>query len=395
MQTEADLLAETEWALLAWKDPGVEAWRSPFWSGVPMLTRKGGAPIRLAYCWSHARRRLREIYDSSGSEIAAEGLRRIAKLYAIEADIRGSPPEQRLAERQAQSAPLVEAFGEWLKQQRARISPKSRLGEKLAYIARHWDGLRLFLADGRVEMDSNAVENFARPIALARKKRALRGSRRRRGRLWSDRFTHPDGQAERGRALRLAQGRPRSHRPRTPKRPYRRLAPVELRQLVKLKPTCRVRTAYVEYAATGERRFDRSRTRIVAAGLGKEPPAMTTTGPGRIEWIGALEQALAALIETASGHRYGSQPLPNADYRALHACRPAGMGVGAPSGRLSLTRKLLHWARTPRSGARPPGQARSVAGWPRMLPESVQCTVCVHMLPLGCGRLAPRALTDL
>ena len=138
-------------------------------------TRKGGAPIRLAYCWSHARRRLREIYDSSGSEIAAEGLRRIAELYAIEADIRGSPPEQRLAERQARSAPLVEAFGEWLKQQRARISPKSRLGEKLAYIARHWDGLRLFLADGRVEMDSNAVENLARPIALTRKNALFAG----------------------------------------------------------------------------------------------------------------------------------------------------------------------------------------------------------------------------
>ena len=138
-------------------------------------TRKGGAPIRLAYCWSHARRRLREIYDSSGSEIAAEGLRRIAELYAIEADIRGSPPEQRLAERQARSAPLVKAFGEWLKQQRARISPKSRLGEKLAYIARHWDGLRLFLADGRVEMDSNAVENLARPIALTRKNALFAG----------------------------------------------------------------------------------------------------------------------------------------------------------------------------------------------------------------------------
>jgi len=37
VQTEADLLAEAEWALLAWEDPGAEAWRSPFWSGVPML----------------------------------------------------------------------------------------------------------------------------------------------------------------------------------------------------------------------------------------------------------------------------------------------------------------------------------------------------------------------
>ena len=37
LQTEADLLAEAEWALLAWEDPGAGLWRSPFWSGVPML----------------------------------------------------------------------------------------------------------------------------------------------------------------------------------------------------------------------------------------------------------------------------------------------------------------------------------------------------------------------
>ena len=137
--------------------------------------RKGGAPLRLAFCWSHARRRLREIYDSSGSEIAAEGLRRIDELYAIEADIRGSPPDRRLTERQTRSAPLVEAFGDWLKQQRARVSPKSRLGEKLGYIARHWDGLQLFLTDGRIEMDSNNVENLIRPVALNRKNALFAG----------------------------------------------------------------------------------------------------------------------------------------------------------------------------------------------------------------------------
>ena len=37
LQTEADLKAKAEWALLAWEDPGAEAWRSPFWSDVPML----------------------------------------------------------------------------------------------------------------------------------------------------------------------------------------------------------------------------------------------------------------------------------------------------------------------------------------------------------------------
>ncbi len=37
VQTEADLRAEAEWALLAWEDPEAEVWRSPFWSGIPML----------------------------------------------------------------------------------------------------------------------------------------------------------------------------------------------------------------------------------------------------------------------------------------------------------------------------------------------------------------------
>ena len=57
-------------------------------------------------------------------------------------------------------------FGDWLTKQRSRISAKSRLGEKLAYIARNWDGLQTFLTDGRVEIDSNKVENLIRPIAL-------------------------------------------------------------------------------------------------------------------------------------------------------------------------------------------------------------------------------------
>ena len=67
------------------------------------------------------------------------------------------------------SAPLVADFRLWLTLQRARISAKSRLGEKLGYIHRHWGGLQVFLSDGRVEMDTNPVENTIRPITLNRK----------------------------------------------------------------------------------------------------------------------------------------------------------------------------------------------------------------------------------
>ena len=121
------------------------------------------------------RRKLRDVFDSTGSKVAAEGLRRIAEFYAIEADIRGASPERRRAERQARTAPLVEEFGVWLKEQRARVSAKSRLGEALAYVARYWGGLGVFLDDGRVEMDSNAVENRIRPLALTRKNALLAG----------------------------------------------------------------------------------------------------------------------------------------------------------------------------------------------------------------------------
>lgn len=60
-------------------------------------SRKGGAPIRVAHCWAHARRKLKEVFDRDGSEIAAEGLRGIAEFYAVEADIRGISPGQRLS----------------------------------------------------------------------------------------------------------------------------------------------------------------------------------------------------------------------------------------------------------------------------------------------------------
>ncbi len=138
-------------------------------------TRKGGDPVTLAFCWAHARRKLKEVYDRDGSPIAKEGLDRIAKFYEIEDEIRGLPHGQRLSARTARTAPLVAEFRVWLDEQRRNVSAKSRLGEKLGYIHRHWHGLLEFLRDGRVEMDSNNVENLIRPLALNRKNALFAG----------------------------------------------------------------------------------------------------------------------------------------------------------------------------------------------------------------------------
>ena len=63
----------------------------------------------------------------------------------------------------------------WFVHHRARVATKSPLGEASAYIAKYWDGLKLFLTDGQIEIDSNSVERTIRPIALNRKNALFAG----------------------------------------------------------------------------------------------------------------------------------------------------------------------------------------------------------------------------
>ncbi|HEV7437418.1 MAG TPA: IS66 family transposase [Pseudorhizobium sp.] len=134
-----------------------------------------GAGIQLAYCWAHARRKLIDITRAGTAPIAEEGVRLIRELYAIEAEIRGLGPDARLAARQQRSAPAAARIREWLDYHRARVSAKAPLGEALGYIAKYWTSLVLFLTDGRIELDNNAVERTIRPIALNRKNALFAG----------------------------------------------------------------------------------------------------------------------------------------------------------------------------------------------------------------------------
>lgn len=134
-----------------------------------------GAGIQLAYCWAHARRKLVEITRAGTAPIAEEGVRLIGDLYAIEADIGGLDPGDRLAARQERSEPAIARIRGWLDHHRARVSAKAPLGQALGYMARYWVGLALFVVDGRIEIDNNAVERTIRPIALNRKNALFAG----------------------------------------------------------------------------------------------------------------------------------------------------------------------------------------------------------------------------
>ena len=175
-----------------------------------LLESRPPGEIRLAFCWAHCRRRFYEIHQATGSPLAEEALRRIGELYAIEAEVRGRPAEQRLAVRQERSKPIVDALHAWLTAQLGRVSGKSGLAEAIRYALRHWTGLVLFLEDGRVELDTNSIERAIRPIALGRKNSLFAGSRWRGLPLGDRGQPGGDREAQRGRAPGVADRRARA-----------------------------------------------------------------------------------------------------------------------------------------------------------------------------------------
>ena len=147
------------------------------WGGFKRLTggTEAGALI-LAFCWSHARRQFYEIHQATQSPIAGEVIARIAALYRIEDAIRGRPPDERVAVRQRESRPKVEALKVYLETQLGRISGKSTLATAIRYALNHWDGLCVFLSDGRVEIDTNTIERLHRIVATGRRNALFAGS---------------------------------------------------------------------------------------------------------------------------------------------------------------------------------------------------------------------------
>jgi len=164
-QGPADFLAGFSGTL---QGDGYKGWMS--------LATQELAGIVLAGCMAHARRKLVEALEA-GSLTCAAAVKIIQKLYLIEARARdqGLDPAARLALRQAESVPLMADLKTWRDQHKGR-PPKSPLAKAVTYLENQWEPLEVFLADGRVQIDNNLVENQARPAALGRKNWLFAGS---------------------------------------------------------------------------------------------------------------------------------------------------------------------------------------------------------------------------
>src|SRR5690606_638589 len=86
-----------------------------------------GKHIVEAGCWAHVRRKFYDLTQTGPAPLAAEALQRIAALYAIEADIRGQPPDERSTARQARAGPRLAAYKAWLHATISQVSRKSAL----------------------------------------------------------------------------------------------------------------------------------------------------------------------------------------------------------------------------------------------------------------------------
>ena len=156
------------------------------------LAERKPAPIQEAACWAHARRpffamanieinarrKATSKKDIPLSPIAIEVVRQMDALFAIEREINGKTPEERLAVRQSSSRPLVDALESYMREQLTKLSRSHDLAKAIQYMLKRWPAFTLFLNDGRVCLTNNAAERGLRGIALGRKSWLFCGSDR-------------------------------------------------------------------------------------------------------------------------------------------------------------------------------------------------------------------------
>jgi transposase len=137
--------------------------------------RKGG-PIIEAACWAHGRRKFFDLARLSKAPIAAEAVKRIDVLFAIEREINGLAAQERLRERQERSRPLIIELQTWLREQRAKLSRSNDTAKAINYCLSRWDAFTRFLEDGRLCISNNAAERELRAIAVGRRNWTFAGS---------------------------------------------------------------------------------------------------------------------------------------------------------------------------------------------------------------------------
>lgn len=149
------------------------------WSGT-LLTDRYGAydtvvdprlyPGRIsAACAAHARRNFEELTKDGTSPIGLDALRRFARIYEVEGELKGLSDDERRAHRQRLARPLWHEMRQWLELERRMVADGSATAKAIDYTLVHWAALTRHLEDGAVALDNNHLERQIKPWAMGRR----------------------------------------------------------------------------------------------------------------------------------------------------------------------------------------------------------------------------------
>lgn len=130
--------------------------------------------LKIAGCWSHARRRFDEAVKALPKTKQKESraylaLTMIQAIYREEKLLKDLPAEERNIRRQLSVRPLVEAYFTWAKETIRKVPQKSKTWEGFNYSINQEKYLKVFLDDGEVPMDNNAAEQSIRGFCIGKK----------------------------------------------------------------------------------------------------------------------------------------------------------------------------------------------------------------------------------
>lgn len=145
-------------------------------AGFNALYEDANRGISEAACMAHIRRKFYDLHHAHASPVAAEALRRISELYAIESEVRGRAPEERKQVRQARARPLLDSMREWFESVHAKLSNKSAVAAAISYALGRWPAMLRYCDDGLLEIDNNTAERALRAVVLGRKNYLFAGS---------------------------------------------------------------------------------------------------------------------------------------------------------------------------------------------------------------------------
>ena len=130
--------------------------------------------LKIAGCWSHARRRFDEAVKAlpkakQKDSRAYLALTMIQAIYREEKQLKELPAQERHNRRQLSIRPLVEAYFTWVRENLPRVPQKSKTWEGFNYTLNQEKYLKVFLDDGEVPMDNNAAEQSIRGFCIGKK----------------------------------------------------------------------------------------------------------------------------------------------------------------------------------------------------------------------------------